>query len=58
MPRDLDLEKAADAETAKARLRQGLVRSKALVAQYRQRLAMLRLGRPPVRTEPQVQFSR
>jgi len=58
VPRDRDLEKTADAETAKARLGQGLARSKALVAQYRERLAMLRLGGQPVRTKPQVQFSR
>ena len=33
---------AAEAETAKAGLRQGIEKSKALVAQYRHRLSVLR----------------
>ena len=42
MRRESDTEIIAEAEKAKAGLRLGLEKSKALVAQYRQRLAVLR----------------
>ena len=42
MLRESDTEIVAEAEKAKAGLRQGIEKSKALVAQYRQRLSILR----------------
>jgi hypothetical protein len=41
----------AEAEKAKVGLRQGIEKSKALVAQYRHRLAVLRRGAPPDKVE-------
>ncbi len=42
MRRESDTEIVAEAEKAKIRLRQGIEKSKALVAQYRERLSILR----------------
>ena len=42
MLRESDTEMVAEAEKAKVGLRQGIEKSKALVAQYRQRLSVLR----------------
>ena len=41
MARDSDVEMIGEAETAKTRLCQGIAKSRALVTQYRARLAML-----------------
>jgi hypothetical protein len=49
--RESDTEMVAEAEKAKVGLRQGIEKSKALVAQYRHRLAVLRRGAPPDKVE-------
>ena len=47
MRRESDTETVAEAEKAKAGLRLGLEKSRALVAQYRQRLTVLRKAGTP-----------
>jgi hypothetical protein len=55
--RERDTEIVAEAEQAKAGLRLGLEKSKALVAQYRQRLTVLRkAGMPEAGDNPIFHF--
>lgn len=51
MRRESDTEIVAEAEKAKVGLRQGIQKSKALVAQYRARLSVLRRAGPVDRPE-------
>jgi hypothetical protein len=56
--RDRDLESVAEAERAEQRLRQGLKKSRELVAQYRAKLLALRKGKGGASDRPLFQFDR
>ena len=57
MRRESDTEILAEAEKAKVGLRQGIEKSKALVAQYRQRLSVLRkAGTTEITERPLFRF--
>lgn len=56
MPIKHEKESAAEAERAKAGLRQGVAKTKALVAQYRARLSMLKKGSPSGEGRPLFRF--
>lgn len=51
MARNSDVGQVGEVETAKARLCQGIAKSRAVVTQYRSRLAMLRTEAYPLNPE-------